>query len=488
MAQAAAEIRFDRPTTAPTPVFEGFAVLTMVLVFPVLLYVGHLAPYGRLLYPAANFALAGYLFARRSPWYAGHCLLVFCFVSLVRRLIDEQAGWDASNPVLLTPYLCCFFTSISLLDYWSRPQPRNLAPFLMLIACIGYGTVSAMLHDRLFASLVDALKWSVGPLFAVYVLAHRDRLVEMRAVVEPCLVWAGALMGAYGILQYVAPPSWDMEWMRNVSQQLGMVSIGQPEPYSLRVFSTMNSPGSLGAMLCVGIIIGLKRTAPVTALTVTFMVIGLVLCQYRTIWAATMLAVIMVVVAGKSAMRPANVIALLAVLVLLCSTAIFPRVREAVVQRAATLTQLKGDASLEDRLSQYGVFAQGDENLITGTGLGINGASQRLDGKAIVVIDSGLIEIWRSMGVVVGTAFLIAIAAVIMKLFSAPNPPGGDHHFDRAIAVATFMQLPMGSVHVGELGFCAWLFLSFGLAALLNLYDTDTRGVRHGDRTRMPHG
>lgn len=466
-----------------TSFFEGTIVVLVVLVAPVLLYVAHQAAYGRLLYPLANFALAGYLFVRRSPWYAGHCLLVFCFVSLVRRLVDEQAGWDASNPVLLTPYLCCFFASISLLDYWLKPQPRSIGPFLVILSCVAYGAALAMLHCRLFASLVDALKWSVGPLFAVYVLAHRNQLASMRAVVESCLVWAGAAMGAYGVLQYVSPPSWDAEWMRNVSQQLGLTSIGQPEPFSLRVFSTMNSPGSFGAMLSAGIIIGLKRTAPVTALTVTLMVIGLALCQYRSIWAATMLAAIMIVAAGKTTMRPANIFALILTGVALCSTAVVPRIREAVVLRAATLTQLKGDASLDERLSQYGVFAHGDENLVVGSGLGINGASRRLDKNSIVVIDSGLIEIWRSMGIVVGTTFLLAIAAVVSKLFSTSSPPSSDHYFDRAIAVATFVQLPMGSVHIGEMGFCAWLFLSFGLAALLNLCN-----ATGGNQMRKLHG
>jgi hypothetical protein len=38
--------------------------------------------------------------------------------------------------------------------------------------------------------------------------------------------------------------------------------------------------------------------------------------------------------------------------------------------------------------------------------------------------------------------------------------------FDRAITVATFAQLPMGSVHIGELGFCGWLFLALGIAGL----------------------
>ncbi len=72
-----------------------------------------------------------------------------------------------------------------------------------------------------------------------------------------CLVWAGMTMALYGIAQFVLLPEWDAQWMRNVIE-LGLDSIGQPEPFAVRVFSTMNSPGSFGIMLMAAIIVALK--------------------------------------------------------------------------------------------------------------------------------------------------------------------------------------------------------------------------------------
>jgi hypothetical protein len=48
------------------------------------------------------------------------------------------------------------------------------------------------------------------------------------------------------------------------------------------------------------------------------------------------------------------------------------------------------------------------------------------------------------------------------------SAPDLAHHldFDRALVVAVFIQLPMGSVHIGEMGFTGWLFLGLALAAL----------------------
>lgn len=391
-------------------------------------------------------------------------MLLFCFVSLVRRLVDVQAGWDPSNPVLLSPYLCCLFTGIAFLDYWSRRAPRALGPFLVILLCILYGVVLAVLEGRVLAATVDALKWSVGPLFAVYLLANRDRYAAIRAVVESCLIWAGIAMAAYGIFQFVSPPRWDVEWVRGVTQ-LGMTTLGQPEPFGLRVFSTMNSPGSFGAILCAAIVLAFKRSLPMAIVSAGLMSLGLALCQYRTIWAATALGAVMLLLTRPGALRPANVAAAVVVAIALGSSLVVPAIRDAFAQRAATMLDLRSDESLESRLGQYAALTR-DDDLIVGSGIALSGASRRLDHKPPAVIDSGLIEIWRSMGLISGTLFLGALVCAVSGLFRADRRNALELDFDRALVTAAFVQLPMGSVHVGELGFCAWLFLGLGLSLL----------------------
>jgi hypothetical protein len=447
---------------APKLAGEGIAVVVVVLLLPVGMYLAGVAPQARLVYPALNLIVAAYLYERRSPWYAAHCLLIFCCVSLVRRLIDSQAGFDPSNPVLLTPYLCCLLTAGAFIEYWTRRQPRGLAPFLVLLACIAYGTALAMLDGRIRSSLVDVLKWSVGPLFAVYLLRNSDRIAQIRAVFEPCVIAVSIAMALYGIAQFANPAPWDATWMRGVLE-LGFNSIGQPEPFQLRVFSTMNSPGAFGAILSAGVVLALKRRLPVCLMCVAPMLVGLALCQYRSLWAATALAIVLVAIAPSVSVRRTNILALFLAGLALASTALSPQIRDAVVQRATSLTELEGDESLRKRLDQYGEFFQHD-NLIVGDGLAINGASRRLDNRPNTEIDGAIIEIYRAMGVIVGTAFILAIALLVVSLFRAASAVGGPIYFDRAIVAALFVQFPIGTVNVGELGFCAWAFMGFGLA------------------------
>jgi hypothetical protein len=306
------------------------------------------------------------------------------------------------------------------------------------------------------------LKWSIGPLFAVYLLANRG-IPGLRLTFERCLIGAAVVMAVYGVAQFVAPASWDANWVRGVAE-LGFNSLGAPEPFQLRVFSTMNSPGAFGAILSAAIVLALKQRLPVCLACVAPMLVGLALCQYRSLWAATALAIVLVAVAPSAGVRRTNILALFLAAVALASTALSPQIRDAVVQRVSTLAELEGDESLRKRLEQYSEVLEND-NLIIGDGLAINGASRRLDNRAVVEIDGALIEVYRAMGVFAGTAFILAIAALVAGLFRAA--PAGESHiyYDRAIVLALFVQFPIGTVHVGEIGFCAWNFLGFGLAA-----------------------
>jgi hypothetical protein len=452
------------PSTRPVLRSEGFWVVACVLLMPILFYVASIAPYQRFLYPVCNLALAAHLFKRRSPWYVAHTLLLFCFVSLARRLVDAQAGWDAQNPILLTPYLCGLLSVVDLLNYWMQRQPRFLGPFLVILASILYGVGLAFTFGRVAAALVDLLKWGFGPIFAIHILSRTAEQAQMRRVVEGCLVWAGTAMAIYGVAQFVNPTSWDTLWAYGVIDS-GMASLGYPAPFQLRTFSTMNSPGSFGAIMCCGIIVALKRKMPVAIPTIALMCTGLALCQYRAVWAATVFAAILVIAGRPQLLRPSNILATAIVALAMCSAILMPGIHDAVLQRAASLNNIGSDTSFEDRLSQYERLARADD-LISGIGLGINGSARKLDDLPRQVIDGGIIEIALGLGVLVGTVYLGALAVLIAHLFRRNRRAGNDLNYDRALVAATFIQLPMGSVQIGEIGFCAWMYIGFGLAAL----------------------
>ena len=446
---------------------EAGLAAVVVLGIPVALFAIGLAPVERLAYPAVSFIAAGYLYSRRSPWYVGLCIWLFCATPLVRRLVDEQAGWDPSNPVLLTPYLASAFAGLSFVRYLLRPRSPYVASFVIVVGCIVYGLLLAMLNGRMLSGMVDAIKWSAGPLVAVHILAqatHRDRLLQC---VENSLLVAGPLMAAYGIAQYINPQSWDADWMTGVAS-LGLNSIGVPRPFELRVFGTMNSPGSLGAVLMVSILIALQRRLVAMLPAILVMILGLLLTQYRAIWAGTLLGTLYLLYGSLTRVRIYIAISAMGLMGMTSLAAVMPEVRQAVTQRLLTITQLQADASGEDRLHQYQTFllAMNGNNLLTGEGLAIDGASRRLDHQNSVVVDSGLIESYNELGIFVGTLFMAGILGATCLSFAPKSRKDTCIPLCRAVALAILCQLPFGSVYEGELGFCGWLFFGFAAAAL----------------------
>ena len=280
---------------------------------------------------------------------------------------------------------------------------------------------------------------------------------------ENALVIVGPLLGLYGIWQFLHPPSWDIVWMKG-ARELGFESVGIPEPFRVRVFSTLNSPGSFGTILTAAIVLSLKRRTLWCLLAVAPMIAGVALCQYRSIWAMTLLAVLMVSVSPSRELRRANVVAMVAAAVLLASSALAPRVQEIVFARASSLGSLEDDHSLRERLQQYRVFLSND-NLVVGEGLALVGASRRLDNRETGILDGAVLIVYTAMGVLVGTAFMLAIATLVGGLFGAAAHVSPHVWFDRAIVLTLFLQFPIGNVHVGELGFCAWTFIGLSLAA-----------------------
>ncbi len=454
--------RFGTPTDKLS-IFEGFAAASVAIFIPSLMYVAHLGAIAKVAYPASAFLAAGYFFYKRSPWYSGLTIWLFCATPLVRRLVDEQAGWDASNPVLLAPYLACSFAALALGSFLFRRCFVTLGPFLLVISCISYGFLIALAEGRVLSGIVDAMKWSAGPLVAIYMLAYFARADVLHRAATLALTIAAPLMAAYGIAQYLSPAKWDADWMVNV-QSLGLDSIGVPEPFSLRVFGTMNSPGSLATILMAGILVTLQRRFLYALPALAVMVLGLLLTQYRAVWAGTLIGIGYLAYAGTARLRLQVLAATAISIFVITSSALVPQVRTAISQRIDSIGNLKGDESGASRMHQYDEFLSDDSgDMLMGAGLAIDGASRRLDGKTTAVIDSGIIEIFTALGIVVGTLLIVGLIGCIAGSFSPFAVVAADMILYRAIALSLFCQLPFGNVFVGESGFCGWLFL--GLAA-----------------------
>lgn len=439
---------------------------TAALLLPLALYAAGQSAVLRLGYPAMAIAAAAYLYGRRSPWYVGLVIWLFCASPLVRRLVDFQLGFQEASPVLLAPYVAGLFAGISALRYLPQYRSPFAGPFLAILGCVGYGMVLAAIGGRLTSGAVDVLKWSIGPLIAVHLLSQpQHHALAHRTIVQAFTV-ACPLMAMYGILQFIEPQPWDADWVANVALT-GLTSIGQALPFELRVFGTMHSPGSQATFLLVGTIFLISRPWVPAVPGIGLALVGIALCQYRAIWAGTAIAVAFVLLGGttRDRLRIATMASVLAFG--LGPMIVVPEIQDTISRRFTSLTMLAADESGEDRLNQYHQFFNSDSNLLLGEGLAATGASRIMDGKPLVVIDSGIIEIYTVLGIFAGTAFFAALTLLVMQMFRRCHQAAPYMPLYRGVVMGVLLQLPFGSQHIGEAGLGAWICLGLGLAALV---------------------
>jgi hypothetical protein len=431
---------------------------------PLLLHLAGLSSLNRLAYPAMAFLVAGFLYMKRSPWYFGFCVWLFCACSLVRRLADYQAGFQVSSTILVAPYIACMLAGASAIRYLGTGKNLGSVPFFVVLSTIFYGTVLAVLQDRLTLGLVDMLKWTAGPLIAVHALLYsRESLSDLRQVVSTALLVAAPMMAVYGVLQFASPFPWDAEWVINV-RQLGFDSIGVPEPFGLRVFGPMHSPGALATYLMVGIMLSVGQRALPSWLSVAVCTLCLALCMYRTLWAATCLGLLLVFFWGSPGAKVKIVIGAAIVVMGTSMLALVPEVQFMLAKRFATLSDLQTDESGAERLMQYvRFFVDGGDHML-GVGLGVNYQAS-VGGQGAAFLDSGILDTIRALGLFGGLLYLAGLAALILTMLSRRFTPGLGSVIFRSAAVVCFLQIPLGSVHVAEAGFLGWLTLAVGLAS-----------------------
>lgn len=107
----------------------------------------------------------------------------------------------------------------------------------MFAVALGYGALIGLAKNGM-GSVYDLANYIVPllllPYFAVTKFKPKDidRLLTAFANIA-------VLVAIYGIVQYLTVPPWDVFWMKHAD----MMSIGNPYPLEIRVFSTLNSPG-----------------------------------------------------------------------------------------------------------------------------------------------------------------------------------------------------------------------------------------------------
>ncbi len=394
-----------------------------------------------------------------APAHIAGCFTLFCLAPFLRRLVDVYAGYEPSGLMISGPLLAIALPAPRLLATLAsgRPLDPALRPFLLAFGCVLYGVLLTIVGGGMTEAASNAVKWFAPLLYGMWIYGEAKREEDMLGPLTRMAMILMPLLGVYGLLQYVDPPAWDRYWMINTT----IASIGQPEPYMVRVFSTMNAPAGYATFTAAALLLfGFRKARLSLLLAAAPSTLGLMLTMYRTAWIGLAAGIVLGVFNSRT--RGRAVILLLAVPIIGAAVVVMTPAGDALQQRLQTFGSVSDDSSGQERLGEYATLLNADGGTLIGHGFSntdvMQAGAQALDGQFIAC--------WSAMGLVGGMLCVLSVLwAGGQAMRAAWRSDSLSGLAVTGILAGLLAQIPLAVISSSEIGFLFWALAGIGAAS-----------------------
>ncbi|NJM95016.1 MAG: hypothetical protein HC792_00570 [Acaryochloridaceae cyanobacterium CSU_5_19] len=441
--------------------YGQFAILGLAIFLGFFFLIGA----GRLLvflYPLTALIVGLYLFQYCPKLYIYYVFWLWFLSSLIRRIIDFQAGEFTAGGFYTTPELV---TLISLTTF-IRESPKELKsiglPFILCLGTIAYGTLIGLINNPLTdLSIVDTALGFICPIiFGFHLYSNWPEYPELCRSVYNIFIYGILAMSVYGLYQYVIAPEWDRFYLSFT----GIQARGTPEPFGIRVWSTTSAAHQLSFPMIAGILFSL--CPPITWISYITLVLGsltLLAGVVRTAWLCLVLTIFLFIVLVRQQYQ-SKIVGILGFTIALISTVVISvsEFSDRISQRFSTFQSLESDEALNLRTE---AFYQLFEDIVfdpigKGFGFFLESISDISSG------DGTFLPMLLWFGLIGTVIYFCSIFLLLGKILTTPIDPSDS--FSIAVRVLCISPLPMmftGQYFPEIPGLVVWTFLSLGLAA-----------------------
>ncbi|KVD89681.1 glucose-6-phosphate isomerase [Burkholderia sp. ABCPW 14] len=333
---------------------------------------GTILTYG---FPCLAIAAGLWLYFMSPARYVGFMWWMWFLSPEVRRLADWSKGaYTPTSLIQIAPLAVTMIAGLGLLRHYRVLAERRGLPVLLILFGLMYAFLVGVVSSGPLAAIYDLANWLYPVLIGFHIVVNSRDYPEYRKVILSTFVWGMLVMGVYGIVQFFVMPKWDVLWM--VGSQ--MSSQGDPVPYGVRVFSTMNSSGPFAFAMMGALVFMIAATERVRWIAGAAGFISFCLCLVRSTWGGWVIALVIQLAKSSNRVR-VRIIGSAIVLAALCVPLLtVGPVADRLGQRLQSITNLKDDRSYDDRNKFYATFAQTAFTDVAGEGLGATGASTKL--------------------------------------------------------------------------------------------------------------
>ena len=319
---------------------------------------------------------------------------------MLRRMVEYHAQSNNASFIMISPFLACWAGLGVLRGQMPALRDARLRTWFFVVIALLYGTAVGVLQNSLSAVIQDLLGWSSPVCFALYVYLQRERAKELLGSFTANMIAGTIIMGLYGLWQFFFITPWDTFWM----QTTPLTSIGSPEMFQVRVFSTMNTPQPLADFLLCGLFLSstAKGRARFIATPLSILVIGLSISRSAWVCGAIGIVVLGIVIKPRQRLRLIGSVG--ACLLGLFLAFQLPGIGDTLSRRIQTFNSLREDGSVNDRLANQQQAITAFEDSPFGLGMGVDARRTQASGNygvpqvSFVIGDNGIEAALLSFG------------------------------------------------------------------------------------------
>ncbi|NOK79098.1 MAG: Glucose-6-phosphate isomerase [Chloroflexi bacterium AL-N5] len=407
------------------------------------------------LFPAGALALGLFYYLTSPEYYLGFTWSIIFAAPLIKRIIDYVNGYVTPGPWDLTARIVAFVSVLTLIRYLPRFNKEDTL-FIICAASIFYGFILAIINAQrdLDTLIYIFIGWIDPVLIGFHLSKNWPRYLSFSQTTRRCFLWGTLLLGLYGIIQFVFAPSWDAFYIINSEAK----TLGSPEPFGIRVFSTMGSPHEYAMTTMAGLLLLLVHRSKYRFIALGTGLLGLLLTVARGPWLGFAFGSILLISLLKEHLQIRFILNIVLVILLATPIIIAEPFNTVIFSRFSSVSNIENDVSLQVRAGQYSQII--DLALSEFVGRGLETPDNILNN------DSGVTKTLLSLGWIGTIPYLSGFFVLLSKVFEK-HDNNTDIYLNafNSIIFGIVIQFALIPVFDGSIGILIWGFIGMRIAS-----------------------
>jgi hypothetical protein len=405
----------------------------------------------RVLFPVSSLIVGIFLYNKQLSLYIGFTWWIYFLTPFIARIVDLQAGWDPSRTMILAPFLVSLVSGYTTIKYLASSYSRGGDIFILPIIGLFYAFLISLINRSPFIATKALLDWLTPIIFGFHIFSNWRYYPEIRQSIQRTFLWGALIMGSYGIFQYLTLPEWDKSWLMDSGM---FVSAGNPAPFEIRVWSTLNSPGPFANIMMAALLILPSYATPLYIPATVVGFLSLLLTLVRSAWGGWLIGMLTYVPTLKVIAQTKLLTGALVILLCLIPLTTMEEFNSHILNRVDTLSDIEADDSYNSRKEMTSALMGRALTEVVGEGFSNEN------------IDSGIIEMLLSLGWIGTSLYLAGLTKILSKIISSDGYDSDSFMASsRAICISLLGQIVFGVSFKGIGGMPFWAFAGTILAA-----------------------